>query len=177
MQTLVQQTQKRAECILVAAVGCSRDQHQMSRFVFSNTPKQIKTLLAPAPDTAGQGAAMGLIHDNELRTFEDEVLSSSGILDEVSGNNGETIAVKNRSTDIGRSSLQALDSTAQDQFGINMELLAQFPLPLLSQVRRAQYRHPPNFATVQKLAGDDRSLDGLADANVVGDQKAYRVQA
>ena len=57
-----------------------------------------------------------------------------------------------------------------------MELLAQLLLPLLGQVRRAEDHEPVGLAAVQQLAGDEAGLDGLADADVVGDQQAHRVQ-
>ncbi len=53
---------------------------------------------------------------------------------------------------------------------------ASSSLPLLRQVRRAQHGKPPDLATVEQFAGDDRCLDGLADADVVGDQEAHRVE-
>lgn len=52
-----------------------------------------------------------------------------------------------------------------------MELLHQLPLPLFCQMRRAEDGQPPDFAAVEQLAGDDRRLDGLADADVIGNQE------
>ena len=49
------------------------------------------------------------------------------------------------------------------------------PSPLVDQMRRAEDRHPLDLAPVEQLAGDERRLDGLADADVVGDEQAHRV--
>ena len=85
------------------------------------------------------------------------------------------MAVEDRDAD-RQVALQALDRAAQHQLGLDVELLGQLPLPLLGQVRRAEHGQPPDLAAVQQLAGDERRLDGLADADVVGDQQAHRVE-
>ena len=57
-----------------------------------------------------------------------------------------------------------------------MELVAQLGLPLLGQVRRAEHGQALDLAAVQQLAGDQAGFDGLADAHIVGDQQADRVE-
>ena len=49
-------------------------------------------------------------------------------------------------------------------------------LPLLGKMRRAEHGQPPDLAAIQQFAGDDRRLDGLADADVVGDQEPHGVE-
>jgi hypothetical protein len=51
-----------------------------------------------------------------------------------------------------------------------MELVAEFFLPLLGKMRRAQHGQTLDFAAVQEFASDEQGLDRLANANVVGDQ-------
>ena len=48
---------------------------------------------------------------------------------------------------------------------------------LLGEMRRAKNRDAPDLGTVEELAGDEQRLDGLADADVVGDEEADRVLA
>ena len=48
--------------------------------------------------------------------------------------------------------------------------------PLLDEVRRAEHGEAVDLAAVEQLAGDERGLDGLADADVVGDEQAHRVE-
>ena len=73
----VEQAQQRAEGLLVAAVGRGGDQHEVPRRVCGDAPQQLEALLAAAPDAAGQRAAVGLVHDDELRALEDEVLGAA----------------------------------------------------------------------------------------------------
>ena len=72
--------------------------------------------------------------------------------------------------------LQALDGARQHQLGFDVELLRELALPLLGQVRRAQDGDAADLAAVEQLAGDEARLDGLADADVVGDEHAHRVE-
>ena len=53
--------------------------------------------------------------------------------------------------------------------------VGQLPLPLLGQRRAAQHGQPGRVALVEQLGGDQAGLDGLADADVVGDQQPDRV--
>jgi hypothetical protein len=50
----VEQTQERAEGLLVAAVGGGGNQQHMSGAVFCHAPQELEALLSPAPHTAGQ---------------------------------------------------------------------------------------------------------------------------
>ena len=43
-------------------------------------------------------------------------------------------------------------------------------------MRRAEHRDPADLAAVEQLAGNEARLDGLADAHVVGDEQAHRVE-
>ena len=72
--------------------------------------------------------------------------------------------------------LQALDGAGKDQLGFDVELLRKLALPLFGQVRRAQHRDAADLGAVEQLAGDEARLDGLADADVVGDEHAHRVE-
>jgi hypothetical protein len=77
---------------------------------------------------------------------------------------------------LGGTALQPLGACRGD--GDRMEVEARLELghPLLDEVRRAQHDEPLDVAAVEQLAGDERGLDGLADADVVGDEQAHRVE-
>ena len=66
-----------------------------------------------------------------------------------------------------------LDSTSDR---VDVELLRKLALPLFGQVGRAQHRDAADLAAVEQFAGDEARLDGLADADVVGDEHAHRVE-
>jgi hypothetical protein len=118
---------------------------------------------------------MGLIQNDEVRARADELIASPVGLDVVDGYDRERMHVKDR---LVRAAfpLQAMDGAGQDKLRVDVELLGQFPLPLLGQVRRAQNTEGLTLTSIQKLAGDQCSLNGLADANVVGNQNPHRVK-
>ena len=53
-----------------------------------------------------------------------------------------------------------------------MPNLLEFALPLFGERRAAEYGKAVCVALLQQLGGDQACLDGLADADVVGDQQA-----
>jgi hypothetical protein len=84
------------------------------------------------------------------------------------------VAVEDRNAE-RQVALQALDGAGEHQLGLDVELLGQFTLPLLGQVRRAQ--HCERGSRPGPAArGRSGRLDGLADADVVGNKKAHRVK-
>jgi hypothetical protein len=58
-----------------------------------------------------------------------------------------------------------------------MKLVAKRLNPLLRKVRRAEHAEAPNLRPIEELAGDEASLDRLSDANVIGDEQTYGLQA
>ncbi len=66
---------------------------------------------------------------------------------------------------------------AEDQHGIEVELVPEGPHPLLGEMRRTEDREPLDFPAIEQLTGNQARLDGLADPHVVGDQDAHRVEA
>jgi hypothetical protein len=61
-----------------------------------------------------------------------------------------------------------------DHHCVDVEAIGELALPLLAQVRRAQHGHALDFAAVEHFARNQRAFDGLADADVVGNQQADR---
>jgi hypothetical protein len=85
----------------------------MSGFILRDAPEKLETLLPAPADTAGQRAAMRFIYNNELGTLDDEIIRSSLALDEVGGNNSESVAIKYRHAH-WEIALQFLDCATQD---------------------------------------------------------------
>ena len=73
--------------------------------------------------------------------------------------------------------IKLIDGAGADDHRFEVELLGEFLLPLLAQVRRAQHAEAPDVAAVVQLAGNEQRLDGFAHPDVVRDQQAHRVQA
>jgi hypothetical protein len=63
-----------------------------------------------------------------------------------------------------------------DGHGADVEARLELAHPLLHEVRRAQHGERLDVAAVEQLAGDERGLDGLADADVVGDEQAHGIE-
>jgi hypothetical protein len=57
-----------------------------------------------------------------------------------------------------------------------VKLVPHLRLPLPGQVRRTEDGQPLGITPVEELARDEEGLDRLADAHVVGDEQADRVQ-
>jgi hypothetical protein len=72
---------------------------------------------------------------------------------------------------------QPPDRAGQHQLGVDAELGGQLTLPLLSQRGPAQHSEPGRVALFQQFCGDQAGLDGLADADVIGDQQPDRFLA
>ena len=60
--------------------------------------------------------------------------------------------------------------------GVEVEARFELGDPLVDQVRRAQHGEALDLAAVEQLARDERRLDRLADADVVGDQQPHRIE-
>ena len=118
---------------------------------------------------------MGFVHDHELRALEGEVFGPAGRLDEVGGHHREGMPFEDGDAE-GQIAFEALDGARQHELRFEVELLRQLPLPLLRQVRRAEYRDPVDLAAIEQLARDEARLDGLADAHVVGDEQTHGVE-
>ena len=174
-EVVVEQAEERAERFLVAAVRGGGDQHHVAGRVGGHATQQIVALLAAPAGATGQRAAVRLVHDHALGAPEREVLGASRGLDEVGGHHGERVPVEDRYAE-RQVALQAPDGAREHQRRVDVELLLELPLPLLGQVRRTQHRDTADLAAVEQLAGDEARLDGLADADVVGDEHAHRVE-
>jgi len=57
-----------------------------------------------------------------------------------------------------------------------VELFVQLLLPLLGEMRRAQHGESANLAAVKQFASDDRRLNSLADADIIGNQQAHGIE-
>ena len=137
---------------------------------------QLMTLVASAAVAfAGVGAGVGFVDDHEVGTRPDEVVAATVALDEVDRHHRVRVHVEQRLA-MEEATLEAGSRRRQHEFGVDVELLGQLLLPLLGQVRWAQHAHALRVALLQQLLGDQGRLDRLADADVVGDQQAHRVE-
>ena len=73
----------------------------------------------------------------------------------------------------GQAALQPCRRRRRDRDGVEIELRLELARPLLDEMRRAQDGEAVDLAAVDQLAQDQPGLDGLADADIVGDQQPH----
>ena len=163
----IEQPEQVVERLLVAAVRCGGEQHQVALGISGQAPKQLIALLTPA--TLARSAGVGLIDDHELAAAAQEALAVAVALDPIQAHHRERNHVKDRLA--GRQSpLQLLGGAGPHHLGRQVELADHVALPLLTQVRRADHRDLADLAPIQQFAGDQQRLHRLAEAHLVGDQ-------
>ena len=141
-----------------------------SKSLHELVPLVTATTLVAAP-----GTGMRLVDDDELRARPQKLIAPSVSFDEVEGDDRKGIDLKDRLADPGVA-LQPCHRPRQDELCIDVELIEQFRLPLLGQVRRAEHRQPLDLRSVEQLPRQEASLDRLPDPNVIGDQDTDRIE-
>src|SRR5687767_9507778 len=99
-----------------------RDKNQMARLVCSYAAQQLESLLAASPDATSQCAAVGFVHNHELRTLVHEVFSSPCGLDEVGRDDREAMPVEHGDAHV-EITLKTLNRAAQYELRLDMKLL------------------------------------------------------
>src|SRR5258708_603848 len=100
---------------------------------------------------------MSLIHDDELGTGAKELVSTTLALDVVEADDGVRVSREDGLT--GREvSLQSTGTGRSDGDSVDVEPVLELSGPLLNEVRRAKDCDPLDFAAVEQLTGDERSL-------------------
>src|SRR5438034_1047799 len=111
---------------------------------------------------------MRLVHDQEVWTVLDEIVALPVALHKVNADNLERVVAVNAAAPLRYSPLKLVHRAGADDHRDEAELFAEFLLPLLAKVGRAEDTERFNLATIQHFAGDEQRLDRFADANVVG---------
>ena len=118
---------------------------------------------------------MRLVDDDEFGGGAQELVAPPLRLDEVGRDDDEGIALEDRFAHV-QIAFQPGRRAGQHQLGVDVELVAQFGLPLLGQLRRTEHGQPLNLAAVEQFAGNQQRLHRLADADIIGDQQAHGVE-
>src|ERR1019366_2134238 len=77
----------------------------------------------------------------------------------------------------GDATFKLADCAGTDDDGVEVEFLVEFLLPLLAKIGRTQDAEVFNFSAIQHFAHDEQPFDGLANANVIGDEHSDGVEA
>ena len=171
----VEELDEGAERRLLAAVRGGGDEDEVPLRVGGETGDEVVALvtsLALCPP----GGGVGLVHDHQLRARPQELVATAVGLDEVHRHDDVRVDVEERLVQ-GAAPLQPGGGGREHDLGVDLELLGEFALPLLCQVRGAEDGEAGGVALVEELPGDQPGLQGLADADVVGDEQADRVEA
>jgi len=122
-----------------------------------------------------EGAGVGFVYDHALRARPNEFVATPVGLDEVHGHDDVRVDVEQR---LGASAtpFEAAGRARQHQFNFNVELVIELRLPLFREVGRAQDGGLVDLPPVQEFPDQQACLDRLADADIVGDEQADRVE-
>ena len=124
---------------------------------------------------ARAGGGVGLVDDDQVGRVVEEgaaVLVGFGVVDA-----DDEVGVMAVEGNVGRDgAFERGDAGGLDDGGIDMEFIAEFVAPLLAEVGRAEDSDAADDAAVEQFAGDHRGLDGLANADVIGDEQADGVE-
>ncbi len=168
----LEQREQPVERLLVATVRGGGEQHQVALRVGGQLLEQRVTQMRAV---AGRRAGVGLVDDHQLGAGAGEFVAPLLAFDVVQADHGDGMLLEQAHAD-RQAALQTRGAGGGDRHRREVEAFGQFPDPLLDQVRRAEHGKALDLAAVEQLAGDQQRLDGLADADVVGDQQAHRVE-
>jgi hypothetical protein len=143
----IEDGQQRAKGILIARVGSCRNQHQVAILSLRQFAKEKVSLMLGAAHSTGVSAGVGFVHNDEFRAGTEKVISAMVGLDVVQRNDSEWVMLEEAlpSSALG---FKTPSCTGQDQLRLDLELALQLPLPLLSEVRRTEYRHASDFPAI-----------------------------
>ncbi len=120
---------------------------------------------------------MSLVDDDEVGAGAQELVAPSFGLDVVHGDDGVGEVVEEGAVaEAGELTFEPGDGGAQDEGGVEVKEVGEEAVPLLGEVRRAEDGGGADLAAVEELAQDERRLNGLADADVVGDEEADGIE-
>jgi len=172
LQAGVEEADEVPEGRVVPAVRCRRHEDEVTVAIRSEVPREPEPLGTTRAGATGvvRGHSVGLVDDDEVRGGAEEVVPPRLRLHVVHRDHGDGVALEDRFVG-GESALQAGDRAGEDEGGVESELLGEFRAPLLGKARRAEHREAACAALGEHLRCHESSLDGLADADVVGDQQ------
>jgi hypothetical protein len=133
-------------------------------------------LVLVAGAAGGGRRAVRLVHDDKVGAMLDEIVALPVALHKINADDLDRIVAEDAARTGRDAPFKLADCAGTDDDGVEVEFLAEFLLPLLAQIGRAENAEVFEFTTIQQLADDEQSLDGFADANVIGDEHPNRVE-
>ena len=158
----------------LATVRRGGEQDELLAGLSGDAADEMVALLLAGGGARRSGARVGLVHDHQFRTLLDEDIAARLGFDEVDADDLVGVVVVNAGVALDLP-VEARLRVGADDDGLEVELVADFLLPLLAEVRQADDGEAFDLAPLQKLPDDQQRLDGLADADVVGDEQTNRL--
>ena len=172
-----EQREQRTERFGNAAVRRGREKNHVASGRGREVFQEFVALVLIAGDTGGGCRAVRLVHDHEVRAVLDEIVALPVALHEINADNLERVVAKDAARTGGDAPFKLADCAGTDDYGVEVEFLVEFLLPLLTKIGRTQDAEVFNFSAIQHFAHDEQPLDGFADANIVGDEHSDGVEA
>ena len=117
---------------------------------------------------------MCLINDHQFRTGTDEIVAARFTLDVVERNNRVGKHVKDGS--VAADPIEAFRRAGEDEFGLDVKLVAEFVLPLFCEVGWTQHGHTLDLGPIQEFPRNQQCFDGFPDTDVVSDQEPHGIE-
>ena len=172
-----EQGEQGAERFGNSAVRCGREQNHVAGGRGREVFQEFVALVLVAVQAGGGRRAVRLVHDHEVGAVLEEIGALPVALHIINADDLEGVVAVNTPTTTRYSAFKLVHRAGADDHRVQAELFAEFLLPLLTKVGRADYAEAFDFAAIQHLAHDEQPLDRLAHAYVVGDEHPHGVEA
>ena len=157
-----EQAEQRLEFFGLAAVRGRREHDQVLTGFGGDPADEVVALLLRGGGSGGARAGVGFIDDDEFGALLDEDVAADVGLDEIDADDLERVVVVNAGVALDLAVETGL-GVGTDDDGFDVELGADFFLPLFAEVGEADDSEAFDRAAFQEFADDEESFDGLAD--------------
>ena len=166
-QLRVEQPDEHPEAEMVALVRCGRQENEVAAMVANGLGEfEIFGFLDPAAVPV-HAQMVRLVEDHQVPGRRGEEFFDPGrALDRVDRDDQAIVLGKGVGLAVGDIPLAA------EHLEIEMKHLVQFPAPVFHQAGGNDHDGPGQFASGRQLTQNERSLDGLAQPDLVGDQES-----
>jgi hypothetical protein len=130
---------------------------------------KVIALLLAVGRAGRSGAGMRFIDDHQFRALLDENIAPGVGLDEVDADDLDRVVVVDAGIALNLA-IQSRLGVGADDDGFDIQLGANFGLPLLAQMRQADDGEALDLAPLQQFLDDQQGFNRLADTDVIGDQ-------
>src|SRR5262245_48565108 len=118
------------------------------------------------PSLPCSSASMRLVHDDELRASAEELVAPFVAFDVVEADDGMRVS-REDAYPCWEFTLEAICAGGGHRHGTQMKASFELTHPLIYEMRRAEHSKPVDLSSVMQFAGDERSLNCLANPDVV----------